>query len=152
MLEAVLRIEYLYENPRRLIVRAPGVLAQQGSQARALLFQVRRVVSGDNLAAQSLNLIGDVVDFHKQKVKDRACSRHRENFVRIRIFSDTLGIPQRAVSNGISGVFLHFLDDTLDHSSAEGREVTRGDRPDAPFRVAPAASKYTLVTCTNFQR
>jgi hypothetical protein len=54
-LEAVLRIEYLYQNPRRLIVREPGVLAQQGSQAGALLFQVRRVVSGDNLAAHSLN-------------------------------------------------------------------------------------------------
>jgi hypothetical protein len=157
VLEAVLRIEYLYQNARRLIVREPGVLAQQRAQAGALLFQVRRVVGGDNLAAQSLNLIGDVIDFHTQKVKDRAwqqISGKRCNFWRSRIrkFPGTLGIAQHGVINGVSGLFLHFLDDALHHSSAKGFRSNQGSPSRSPFRVVPSAAMYTLVTCTNFQR
>jgi hypothetical protein len=59
----------------------PGVLAKEDAQLGTVLFQFCGVAGSKNLPAQSLNFIGDVVDFHLRKLKKPGQCEYPENFV-----------------------------------------------------------------------
>ena len=81
LLQAVLSIEQLHQDERGVVMRNPGMLPEQRSQLAAIFFQFRRIAGQENLPAQSLNLIGDVVDFHLERLGNRQRCEYPENFV-----------------------------------------------------------------------